>query len=427
MNRPFGTVGGIAGDRGQNVIGGGQDGSVPATDDKVRSVLFGLIAGLLVAGVLAAVFDDTLLDQRSSASTTATTAARAPGAFDEAVDDVRAVVPVLQRFVERERGLRFLKEVNVTLLDEASFRARLADDTGDDMDALEETTKVLRALGLLDRSVDLEDARNDLLAAAVAGFYDPETEELVVRGARPTALVRRILVHELTHALQDQHFELHRPDLDERDDEAGLTFSALVEGDAVRIERAYTQQLSAEERRSAELEEAGQARSLIGASIPPVLLQVLAFPYTRGPGFVDAVIEAGGQARLDAAFADPPATTEHILHPETYLDGEPGRSVAPPPAENEVFDQGVLGEFGLYLVLAAELPPARSALAARGWGGDWYVAWDEGRDACVRGAVTMDDARDRDELRDALDDWAAAHGDADVTVIGGRITFTACG
>lgn len=403
-------------------------GLVPATDAKVRSVLFGLIAGLLVAGVLAAVFADTLLEPDPSGSTTATSSPRAPAAaFDEAVNDVRTVVPVLQRFVERERGLRFREEVNVTLLDEASFRARLAEDTGDDMDALEETTKVLRALGLLDRSVDLEDARNDLLAAAVAGFYDPETGELVVRGARPTALVRRILVHELTHALQDQHFELHRPDLDERDDEAGLTFSALVEGDAVRIERAYAEQLSADERRAAELEEAGQARALIGASIPPVLLQVLAFPYTRGPGFVDAVIEAGGQARLDAAFADPPTTTEQILHPETYLDGEPGRSVAPPPEEGDVFDQGVLGEFGLYLVLAAELPPARSALAARGWGGDWYVAWDEGRDACVRGAVTMDNARDRDELRDALDDWAAAHGDADVTLTGGRITFTACG
>ena len=395
--------------------------------DRVPAVLVVVVAALFVAGVMSAAFEDTLLatgDRRPAARTADT----APADFDTVKADIRQVVPALQRFVEKERGLRFKKDVNVTLLDDASFRARIGEDTEQDLEQVDETSRVLRALGLLDAHVDLEDAREDVLGQAVAGFYDPDTEELVVRGVRATALVRRVLVHELTHALQDQHFELHRPDLDDREDEAGLAFSALVEGDAVRVEEAFEKQLSDADRRAAEQEEKAQTEGLLDdEGIPQVLLQFLAFPYAFGPAFVRALLDDGGQARLDAAFAEPPTTSEQILDPRRFIDGHDGERVPPPPAEGEVFDEGVLGQYGLYVILSDQLLPRVAARAAQGWGGDWYVAWRDGDETCVRATILMDSQNDRAELRTALNRWAEDHGDVEVDESRQRTTLTACG
>ena len=73
----------------------------------------------------------------------------------------------------------------------------------------------------------------------VVGFYDPETDELVVRGAALTPYVRTTIAHELVHALDDQHLDLDRPEYDEADDEIGFGFSSVVEGNARRVENAY--------------------------------------------------------------------------------------------------------------------------------------------------------------------------------------------
>ena len=398
----------------------------PASVAKITKALVAVIAGLFVAGVMSAAFDDTLLANDDGVPSART--GRGPEEFDTAVEDIRTVVPALQRFVEKERGLRFKKDVNVTLLDDASFRSRIGKDTEQDIDEVDETSRVLRALGLLDDEVDLEDARNDVLGQAVAGFYDPDTEELVVRGARATALVRRVLVHELTHALQDQHFELDRPDLDDRDDEAGLAFSALVEGDAVRVEDAFEKQMSDADREAAEKEEEAQTEGLLDDDgIPPVLIQFLGFPYAFGPSFVQALLDDGGQARLDAAFAKPPTTSEQILDPRLFIDGEQGDEVKPPPAEGEVFDQGVLGQYGIFVILSDVLQPRVAARASQGWGGDWYVAWRDGENTCVRATIVMDSGTDRTELRTALNRWAEDHGDVEIETPGDRTTLTACG
>src|SRR5437588_512232 len=83
---------------------------------------------------------------------------------------------------------------------------------------------------------DLGAAESSLLSNGVAGFYDPTSKTLVVRGEKPTPYVRQVLVHELTHALQDQYFSINRPDLDRADDERGDGLLGLSEGDAVRVD-----------------------------------------------------------------------------------------------------------------------------------------------------------------------------------------------
>jgi hypothetical protein len=333
--------------------------------------------------------------------------------------------------VARTRGLPFSKRVPVTLLDSSAFRSRLAAAAAEGSNPAEaiKAEKVLRALGLLEKGVDLAKVERGLLGDAVAGFYDPKKKDLVVRGADPSSpYVRTVLAHELTHADQDQHFGLDRPAIDKRDDEASQAFTALLEGDAVRIQEAYLRSLPAKDRAKAAVEESSLAGG-VGAAVPPVLLDTLSFPYTFGSEFVKAVVKAGGQARLDAAFANPPTTSEQILHPAVFLAGQGPMPVVDPTADGKGIDHGVVGEFGLLLMFLDTKQPLSQSVAARaaaGWGGDRYVAWDKGDQTCVRASFVMDTKADTDQLVSALTDWAGRRSGA--TVEGaGPVTLTSCG
>jgi hypothetical protein len=342
-------------------------------------------------------------------------------------DELAAVVAELSRFVEQQRQLEFLEPVEVELLDDDVFTERLFEDALDDRESLEETEAVLRALRLIGDDVDLFDTLIDFLGAGVLGFYDTESAELVVRGTELTPYVRSVLVHELTHALDDQHFELHRPELDDLDDESSYAFSALVEGNAVRVEQAYLASLSAEERREAAAEEQRFGAGIDFSGVPEIVQALITFPYAVGPQLVDVLVQQGGERRVDAAFADPPTTTRHVLDPETYLDFRAPRPVDPPPADGEVFDEGAIGQWVLVLILADELGPTDAMAAARGWAGDWYVAWAEADRTCIRAAFVMDNADDLAGLADALERWAGGHGNARVEATDGEAVFTACG
>jgi hypothetical protein len=413
----------------------------PARDDRsaLRRVLALVTAVLLVAGALGAAFfdgdgdgDDDDRPQVSVGGLAAEgrTVELSPDSRPgPAASDLERAVPDLMRFVQEARGLPFKAPVEVTLLPDKAFRERLTEeDDGDKAEAeeeLETTQRVLEALGLLERGIDLEAAVESLYGDAVAGFYDPEEDDLVVRGEELTVGVRTTLVHELVHALQDQHFDIDRPELDDRDDEASTGFTGLVEGDAVRVERLYLDSLSAAERKRAEQEELA-AGAGIDADLPRILLQLVAFPYLYGPVFTTAVFDAEGQVRLDAAYAAPPTTSEQLLHPEAFLAGEGGDEVEPPTTDGgaEVIDEGVIGELVLLLILNESGVSGQQA--AEGWGGDRYVAWRDGDETCVRFRVAMDSPQDDAELRRALDRLADEREGVEVEGRG-PFTVTSCG
>ena len=123
---------------------------------------------------------------------------------------VEAFVPVAEKFVEEHRGLQFTKPVTVTALGDADFRQRLAANHSASTDKAElaKTRDLLEALGLVPKGIDLEKAVQSLTGDTVVGFYDAKTKDLVVRGEKLTPYVREVIVHELTHAVQDQHFDL---------------------------------------------------------------------------------------------------------------------------------------------------------------------------------------------------------------------------
>ncbi len=403
-----------------------------------------LVAGA-VAGVAVADDDKAAAGQKVDAATAAglPTPPAPPGSVPAAqgrtlevspdqspgpeASEAERVLPELMRFTQSARGLPFKRPVKVTLLADGPFRDRLKgeeeEDSAEAKRELEKTQRVLEGLGLLEKGLDLEKALESLYGGAVAGFYDSESDDLVVRGEELTPALRTTIVHEFTHALQDQHFDIDRKDLDDRDDESAEGLTGLVEGDAVRVEQLYLDSLTNREQREAARSESEMAGS-IGKDIPRILVQLVAFPYIVGPEFARTVVRRGGQRRLDEAFAAPPTTSEQLLHPETFLAGEVAVATEAPQADGEKIDEGVLGELGLLLVLSSG--GSAGAAAAQGWGGDRYVAWRDGKNTCVRTRISMDTLQDDAELRKALD---ALAGERDGVKVEGKgpIVFTSCG
>jgi len=400
------------------------------------------LLGAILASSLNAIRGDAADDaadrtpvERDDPTTTEAPATTAP-ADDGSEAALETVVAEIEAFVAEERGLPFLRDVAVELADDAAFEARLLEDFDEDAAELALQGRVLEAVGLVEPGTDLVEAMRSLLGAGVVGFYDTETDELVVRGTSTSPYVRTVIAHELTHALDDQHFELFRPELDDATDETGFGFIALVEGNASRVEEAYRATFSAEEERQAFEEELSVGADLDIFSIPEVLFALIGAPYVLGPELVAAILDAGGQSRLDAAFALPPATSEHVLEPDTYLQGDGPAEVAAPTPDGPVVDEGMLGALGLALVLGDDplgIAAGQPSDVVSGWGGDRYVAWDDpGGGTCLRATILGDTPTDTAEIRDALAGWAAddAPGTVDATVEGGDagapVTFTSC-
>lgn len=348
----------------------------------------------------------------------ATTAPEPVDAIDQA--ELDAVVADLQAVVEQERGLVFREGIDIELLDDENYiersRADFEADLAEDPEDLANSAAALGALGLWPEGVDPVEVLGEYLSVGSLGYYDPETGEMVVRGAADTPNLRITLVHELTHALDDQHFDLDRPELDDRPDEAGFAFSALVEGNASRVEAAYTASLSDEERADAEAEQQGYIDGIDIGGFPPILLAQQQFVYRTGADFVQALYDEGGNAAVDRALEDPPTTTEQILEPEDWPDRDAVVEVPAPEADGEVVEESVAGQFLIHaLASLSEDEPTPE------WDGDNTVLWQDGDQDCLRMAV----AGDLEALETGLTPWAEQAG-AEMEVDGDLLVVTSC-
>jgi hypothetical protein len=247
------------------------------------------------------------------------------------------------------------------------------------------TELALRKFGLAPRDFEYRSFIIRLLTEQVAGYYDSKTREfhladwLDLEGQKP------VMVHELTHALQDQHFNLRRFEKwPHGDSDAELAAHALIEGDATLAMTIYMAQNP--------LVALAFSRSLTSTSMssvqfnqaPRALRESLIFPYGQGTEWATQLYKRGGWGAVSNAYTKLPLSSEQILHPEKYFSYERPVKVVLPDLRNilgtgwKEVDADTNGEWSYYLILDQFLnSPAESRRAAAGWAGDRYEIYEE--------------------------------------------------
>ena len=337
---------------------------------------------------LAAICDDTVVG--------------GPAATSDANDPAAATYEEIEAQVEELRGLATTTPVARGVFDTPSLCAYLRDSfRKDNPEALITGTETLyKELGLMPQDASLEQLYLELLTSQVAGLYDDETKHMyVVSGDGEIGPVEEITyAHEYTHALQDQAFTL-RDVVGEETDQSDRTMAraAVVEGDATLLMSLWAQRYLSAEDLGEVAGSVDPASEAVLAKMPAILKDPLLFPYTGGLQLALGAFTTDGFAGVDRLFADPPGSTEQVLHPEKFASREPPVSVAfPDDLATRLGDgwtvslQDTLGELLLEIVLRDGGASATNDAAA-GWGGD-RVALIEGPDGAK--AVVLDTAWD---------------------------------
>ncbi len=256
----------------------------------------------------------------------------------------------------------------------------------------------MRALGLVSFEVEFDrQLLIDVSSQQLGGFYSPGDKTLyaVTRSSRIEPGEYPVIVHEYAHALSDMHFDLGRLyRMGQVATDADLAARALGEGDASLVENSSKWGNYGPQGWEQYARDARWAAPLFRrAGVSPALLYIQSFPYVEGWQFVWALRESGGWPAVNQAYANPPASTEQILHPDRYLAGsDPPQAVTLPEVDGlaragyTIAASDTLGEYVLSLLLDEFLDDTpRAARAAAGWGGDALGVWSNsaGRQAYV--------------------------------------------
>ncbi len=239
---------------------------------------------------------------------------------------------------------------------------------------------MLRQLGLAPQNFDLKATYIAMMGEQIAGYYDSKTKVFTTTDRVDKAQLETVMAHELTHALQDQHFDLGRlekwPD---HDSDARLAMSALVEGDATLVMSRYMTRNPLRMLGVLVSSLKSQGASPTFNAAPRILRESVTFPYLEGLKFATNLYQRGGWPAVSAAYRRLPQSSEQVLHFDKYLARE-----APVKVELRdlsrvlganwtLLDHDVNGEIGLFLTVAAHLKDDEAAReAAKGWAGDRY-------------------------------------------------------
>ena len=344
------------------------------------------------------------------------------------------LVTDVRRRLVATRGLDFTRPVPTRALAPADVSAAVGNELARSVSPEDRSRAelVYGRLSLVPPGTQLEPAMQRLFTTQLVAFYDPRTGSLAVATGAIDAggpaqrvlttvtgrdLVGEVIVaHELTHALQDQHWGLptDAETATATNTDRVLARRALLEGDATWASFATVGggRLD-DDTRARVLAQLGGLRGQLATSVPdvpPLLRDTLAFQYQDGARFVDQLLARGGWPAVDRAEADPPTSTEQVLHPERYLASArdiPARvdvagtaSLARAGFEPILTD--TLGEAVIRIYASRTLSPAEAGRVADGWDGDRLLAFARGTDLVIVWMTAWDTDADAVEFADAL-------------------------
>lgn len=248
---------------------------------------------------------------------------------------------------------------------------------------------VLKKFGFVPQDFDLKAQTLDLLTEQAAAFYDFKEKKLYIAAWTSSGMQDVALVHELAHALADQHFKLEKfMDKSGDDDDAATARGAVVEGQASWVMTEYMlRQMGKSLREAPSLLEsaiestadAAKEYPVFGAA-PLYMRETLMFPYTQGLLFQQAVFQKQGRPGFAEVFRHPPASSQQVIHPDLYFSHAPPTRPALPseplsPGYKKVAD-GTVGELDHQVLLRQFIGEQEARDLAPHWRGGRYALWE---------------------------------------------------
>ncbi len=320
-------------------------------------------------------------------------------------------VPRVKERIEKIGGIKFKTSFEIDFMSRNKFSAYIGKyfDKTYPADVSKKEGKFLNIMGFLKRGQSLNEIRKRVIKNNAGGLYDENSGKLIIINEfmNSDPVFKLVLVHELRHALQDQHYNISRmfgslSDFDDRK----LAKLAVLEGDAMFVMSRYAKEYTPFPV-SPELSTSGYSSdSLLSFSpvkfshnldnVPSIIKNNLTMPYVQGLKFMLAVYRRGKWKGINKVLSNPPVSTEQILHPKKYFKGEipVSVSIVYKPDGYSIFHSGTIGEFMLNILLAGNKELVDKA---SGWGGDtfniyingnsyvllWKSVWDK-KEYCSR-------------------------------------------
>ncbi|ADQ66005.1 hypothetical protein C499_10554 [Halogeometricum borinquense DSM 11551] len=349
--------------------------------------------------------------------------------------ELRAYVARSMARVEYLRHKEFKKRVSVDILSREEYQeqqranAQNGSAAGNQTEFNQWNNQVWEALFISGESGDSQAEISETQGSSVAGFYSPSNDAITVITPSPDSprIDNATLIHELTHALQDQHYDLtsqtYRGDTQDR----SLAIDGAVEGDAKYVELLYADRCGIEWECVETPPATGAGGSAGSAGNGPNLGIFLTIfqPYSDGPVYVHDKVQQGGWQAIDELLRNPPESTEQTIHstdekpvPIEYQDRSTNGWATFPQQGQDGSD--TVGEVSMYAMFwyqarmsGAETIPSQSILRtesqydtynydaapSNGWGNDrlfpyknsvngsdeygyvWVTEWDSKGDA----------------------------------------------
>jgi len=303
--------------------------------------------------------------------------------FLEAADEVLAEMsklislPILSPL---KKSLRTRDEIQAYLL------RKMKEDK--DADKRYADRKTMEKFGLLPRDYPLDQVLVKVLTEQIAGLYDPDGQEFFISDWTAIEDQRMVMSHELTHALQDQHFRIDKwTGAAKPNDDAELARDAVIEGSAMAAMIDYQLGGKGSVRDLGEFDPSmllGDVDSSPELSKAPKILQdELLFPYLAGIKFSQQVLKASsGWPDFHKVFEKPPASTQQIMHPDLYFQGVVPPQIKLPDAKGMIsadwkkLEENNMGEFGLQEILKQFVAKNRATSLAASWSADRYALFE---------------------------------------------------
>ena len=307
------------------------------------------------------------------------------------------------------RGLRPTMGFDREIISEEKWRQRVEENGGAwaKRTLSDDDIRVLSAFDMLDADVNPYDLRVDLeqWLWGVRGGYDAGRAFVVSDGLLLGREEQLVYAHEFTHVLQTQQFGLK--ECSKLFSESCMAEKSLLEGEAVLVEEIY---------KDTYFPDSTEEGASPGGT--PCLMGALHFPYVQGYKFAETLYAQGGWEAVNAAHANPPRSTEQVLHPDRYLAGDESQTISISLFPSflgpdwHLASNGILGEYLTRCYLSQQIPMGEAAEAAEGWDGDQYHVFytDVGELALVLRTV-WDTPLDAEEFVAAYAAYAIARPD----------------